>query len=426
MHWILALLCWVNAGCVSYEPSFGEAQKEILADEASERSVAISPLAGSVVTVTAIESWQRHWRETRPEDGDYQVESLFLSSFEEPELLVLSPLLVAMDLLGLVVTGPIALLDGMFSSDRVRDVDERMSTPVAGIAVRVSVGSWSAEAATDERGAVAVNLQQPAAMMLERGDAMTYRVDVEVEGVEPLEVALSLPDTVACAAPSRDQSPTVRFAYWQDLLSRCTKGESRQAVANEADRVNPEGLRNYRRELGLPSAMSLGEVEAYRDLKERCAAATAGQDYSGKSSALMAMCQLLAQHDAAAANRLEAQSVECAAAYVADYYKERSLRSTPTFLVRYCRDNLKVADRQRDERSAAILSTVLAVRAGDARKLRGGPKVSKDRVVAALHRRAGEELDRQRSCGICPRSRAHQGGGRSLALSLPQRSRWQR
>lgn len=383
----------VAGGCVSYETQSGDTSIEILDETARKRSLVVDPLAGSALTLRVTESWQREQRETTAQSGAFEVESLLASFTEEPEMLVLSPLWLAIDVVTLVISGPIALIESATSGDSVYDRTKNMTVPVAGEAAVASSGTWSESVTTDDFGAATVDLREPAAKALCAGTELTYRI--AMSGVEPTQGKLSMGETLSCADLPPSTEPKDRHAYWLRLLADCNAAATRDLLAKRVERADPQTLLRYRTAQSLPAAMSLLHVDYCRTYYEQVARGRANEDFATSSEAFGAIATLVREHDAALAATLQKQSVSEAARYVVHYYENRSLRSTPSFLVNYCNHHLAQAERCRDARSAAIFSAVLAARAGDVRKLVHPERAKSDRTVADLHQRATKEVRRQ-------------------------------
>lgn len=390
---VIMVLLWGSSSCVGYETWTGSSESEMLAEGAHERTVTVDKVRGSSLSLLATESWDRELRRTTINEGEFEVEWTLELVAEAPEMIVLSPLLLAIDLLAFVITGPIAVLEAMVSGTEVVDVTKHMTEPIVGLAAKVTSGSWSADGVTDAQGRVLFELREPAAQALCSGHAMTYRVTVDDE--PPVAGALSLSQTLACAALPGSEQPAERFAYWQALVAKSQPSKVRDVLVQRADRVNPATLARYRKQYSLPAAMTLLHVDYYRAHSERCASAKVDEDYAGWGYALGLMGNLMAPHDEARAMALKEQSLTQAAAYVAHYYAERSLRSTPSFMVNYCANKLKVARQCKDHRSVAIFSSVLAARAGSISRLEHVDLGRNDTTVAGMHSRARKEVQRQ-------------------------------
>lgn len=390
---VMLVWMWGNSSCVGYETWTVSSETEVIAEGARERTVTVDKVRDSSLLLSATESWDRELIRTTINEGEFEVEWTLELIAEAPEMIVLSPLLLAIDLLALVITGPVAVLEAMVSGTEVDYITKHMTEPFVGLAANVTSGSWSADGVTDAQGRVLFDLREPAAQALCGGNAMSYRVTADDE--PPVAAALSLSQTLACAALPDSEQPAERFAYWQGLVVKSQPSKVRELLEQRADRVNPTTLARYQKQHGLPAAMTLLHVDYYRAHSERCASAQVDEDYAGWSHALALMGGLMAPHDEARATALKAQSLTHAAAYVAHYYAERSLRSTPSFMIKYCARNLAVARQSKDHRSAAIFSSVLAARAGNISRLEHVELGGNDTTVAGMHNRARKEVQRQ-------------------------------
>lgn len=388
--WMIA-----SSGCISYAITDSNTNRELLSESERTREVIVDRVRGSSLTVSATESWQQSLLATTTHDGEFEVDMTLSLIGEAPEMVVLSPLLLALDLVALVVTGPAATIEAMMSGDEAQTVTKQRTEPVAGLAANVTSGPWQSDGTTDEHGRTVFELRPAAAQALCNGGSMHYQVSVA--GEEPVVGSLSLDDTLRCAALPDSEPPARRFTYWQELATKCTSGDIRDVLASKAERVSPTTLARYKAQHKLPASMPPLQIDQYRTHAEEHASATASGDHAAMSVALRMMGNLLAPHDGARARSVQKQSLAQSATYVASYYQDRSLRSTPSFMVRYCTANLELAQRYKDHRSAAIFSSVLAARAGNVGELVHVDLASSDSTVGRMHDRARREVKRQAS-----------------------------